>query len=87
VREHDRVDHEDESLGRRPEMNESTMKGKWNELKGKVKEQWGDLTNDDLDRIEGQRDQLVGTIQQRYGKAREEVEREVERWEERNGLR
>jgi uncharacterized protein YjbJ (UPF0337 family) len=87
VREHDRVDHEDESLGRRPEMNESTMKGKWNELKGKVKEQWGDLTNDDLDRIEGQRDQLVGTIQQRYGKARDEVEREVERWEERNGLR
>jgi uncharacterized protein YjbJ (UPF0337 family) len=81
------VDHEDESLGRRPEMNESTMKGKWNELKGKVKEQWGDLTNDDLDRIEGQRDQLVGTIQQRYGKARDEVEREVERWEERNGLR
>lgn len=68
-------------------MNESTLKGKWNELKGKVKEQWGALTNDELDRIEGQRDQLVGAIQQRYGKRRDQVEREVERWEERNGLR
>ena len=68
-------------------MADPYMKGKWNELKGRVKEQWGDLTNDDLDRIEGQRDQLIGTIQQRYGKARDEVEREVERWEERNGLR
>ncbi|MGH7500121.1 MAG: CsbD family protein [Longimicrobiales bacterium] len=68
-------------------MNESTFKGKWNEVKGKVKEQWGDLTNDDLDRIEGRRDQLVGAIQQRYGKARDEAEREVQRFEERNGLR
>lgn len=68
-------------------MADPQLKGKWNEIKGKVKERWGDLTNDDLDRIEGRRDQLIGTIQQRYGKARDEVEREVETWEERNGLR
>ena len=68
-------------------MADPQLKGKWNELKGRVRERWGDLTNDDLDRIEGKRDQLIGTIQQRYGKARNEVEREVETWEERNGLR
>lgn len=68
-------------------MNEPYAKGKWNEIKGKVKEQWGDLTDDDLDRIEGQRDQLIGAIQQRYGKAREEAERELNRWEEKNGYR
>jgi len=68
-------------------MNKTQLKGQWNELKGKAKEQWGDLTDDDLDRIEGRRDQLIGTLQQRYGKKRDEVEREVETWEERNGLR
>jgi len=68
-------------------MNELYAKGKWNEIKGKVKEQWGDLTDDEIDRIEGRRDQLVGIIQQRYGKARDEVEREVETWETRNRLR
>lgn len=68
-------------------MNKTQLKGQWNELKGKAKEQWGDLTNDDLDRIEGRRDQLIGTLQQRYGKTRDEVEREVEAWEDRNGLR
>ena len=68
-------------------MNESYAKGKWNELRGKVKERWGDLTDDDLDRVEGRRDQLIGAIQQRYGKARDDAERELQRWEENNGLR
>lgn len=68
-------------------MNESYAKGKWNELKGKVKERWGDLTDDDLDRVEGRRDQLIGAIQQRYGKARADAELELRRWEENNGLR
>jgi uncharacterized protein YjbJ (UPF0337 family) len=80
-----RIQHMNLAGGR--QMNESTLKGKWNEMKGKVKEQWGDLTNDEIDRIEGRRDQLVGTIQQRYGRAKDEAEREVARWEERNGLR
>ena len=68
-------------------MHESYLKGQWNEVKGKAKERWGDLTDDDFDRIEGKRDQLIGTLQQRYGKARAEIEREVEVWEERNGWR
>ena len=68
-------------------MNEPWMKGKWNELKGKVQEEWGELTNDDLDRIEGERDQLVGKIQQRYGKARHEAEQELDDFERQHGLR
>lgn len=68
-------------------MNESWLKGKWNEYKGKVQEQWGELTNDDLDKIEGRRDQLIGAIQQRYGKARAEAEKELNAWEERHNLR
>ena len=67
-------------------MNSSWLKGKWNELKGKAKEQWGELTDDELDRIGGQRDQLVGLIQQRYGKMKDEVERELTEWEKKNGL-
>ena len=59
-------------------MNSTTMKGKWKELKGKVKEKWGKLTNDDLDVIDGKKDQLVGRLQQRYGYAKEQAEKEAE---------
>lgn len=59
-------------------MNEATLKGKWNQLKGKVQEEWGELTNDDLDRIQGRRDQLIGVLQERYGRSRSELEREVD---------
>lgn len=59
-------------------MNSDQLKGNWKQLRGQVQEAWGDLTNDDLDRIEGQRDQLVGKIQERYGKERAEAEREVD---------
>ena len=59
-------------------MNQDTLKGNWNQLKGKVREKWGRITDDDVDVIEGRRDQLVGVIQERYGRAREEVEREVD---------
>ena len=68
-------------------MADPYLKGQWNELKGRVKERWGELTNDDLDRIEGRRDQLVGAIQKQYGRARDEAETEVERWEKEQGLR
>ena len=68
-------------------MADPYLKGQWNDVKGRVKERWGELTNDDLDRIEGRRDQLVGAIQKQYGMARDEVEREVERWETEQGLR
>jgi uncharacterized protein YjbJ (UPF0337 family) len=65
-------------------MNKDTMQGKWREMKGKVKEQWGKLTDDDLDRIEGKSEQLLGLLQQRYGYARERAEEEYKRFVERH---
>ena len=62
-------------------MNWDRIKGNWNQAKGKVKETWGDLTDDDLTKIDGQRDQLVGRVQERYGVAKEEAERQVTDWE------
>lgn len=59
-------------------MDTSTvLEGKWNQLKGKVQETWGDLTDDDLDRINGRYEQLVGTLQERYGYSRQRAESEV----------
>ena len=54
-------------------MDRLEIKGNWNELKGKAKQQYGDLTDDDLVYEEGQEDELVGRIQKRLGKTREEV--------------
>jgi uncharacterized protein YjbJ (UPF0337 family) len=68
-------------------MNEDTLKGQWNQFKGKVKEQWGKLTDDDLDVIAGKRDQLVGRLQERQGLAKEQAEKEVADWESRNNYR
>lgn len=62
-------------------MNKDQIAGNWKQLTGKVKEQWGKLTDDDLTAVEGKRDQLVGRIQERYGIAREKAEEEVSRWE------
>jgi len=61
-------------------MNRDTLKGQWTQLKGQVREQWGKLTDDDLDQVQGQSEQLVGRIQERYGIARDEAQREVEAW-------
>jgi uncharacterized protein YjbJ (UPF0337 family) len=61
-------------------MNWDQIKGSWKNMRGKAKERWGELTDDDLQRAEGNRDQLVGTIQQKYGVAREEAERQVDDW-------
>jgi uncharacterized protein YjbJ (UPF0337 family) len=62
-------------------MNSDTMKGDWKQFKGKVKEAWGKLTDDELDVIAGRRDQLVGAIQKHYGIARDEAERQVQNFE------
>lgn len=59
-------------------MNSDKLAGNWKQLRGKAQEKWGKLTNDDLDVIEGRRDQLVGRIQELYGKSKEEAEREVD---------
>ena len=62
-------------------MNEDTINGNWKQFNGKVKEQWGKLTDDDLDVIAGKRDQLVGKIQERHGIARDDAEKQVSDWE------
>lgn len=54
-------------------MDDLQLKGKWNEIKGKVKQAHGDLTDDDLDYKEGKDDELIGRLQQKLGKTREEV--------------
>ena len=61
-------------------MNADTLKGQWTQLKGRVREKWGKLTNDDLDEIQGRSEQLLGRIQERYGVAREEAQRQLEAW-------
>jgi uncharacterized protein YjbJ (UPF0337 family) len=61
-------------------MNENQIKGEWKIIKGRVKEKWGKLTDDDLDTIDGQADQLSGAIQKRYGRTQEEAEREIREW-------
>ncbi len=54
-------------------MAELTWKGRWNQLKGKVKQQWADLTDDDLLYIEGKEDELLGRLQEKTGKTKEEL--------------
>jgi len=61
-------------------MNWDQLQGKWKQMKGSVKTRWGKLTDDDLDVICGQKDQLVGKIQERYGIQKEEAHRQVEDW-------
>lgn len=65
-------------------MNKDEIGGNWKQLKGKVKEQWGKITDDDLTVIEGKRDQLVGKIQERYGYQKDQAEDELSEWEKRN---
>jgi uncharacterized protein YjbJ (UPF0337 family) len=65
---------------RRHQMNWDTIEGKWKQMTGEVKAQWGKLTNDDMDVIAGNKDKLVGKIQERYGYSKEEAEREVNQW-------
>jgi uncharacterized protein YjbJ (UPF0337 family) len=62
------------------QMNEDTLTGQWTQLKGRVREQWGKLTNDDVEQIQGRSQQLIGRIQERYGIARDEAERQVNDW-------
>jgi len=63
------------------DVNEDILRGQWTQLKGKVREKWGKLTNDDLDQIQGRAQQLIGRIQERYGVARDEAERQVKEWD------
>jgi uncharacterized protein YjbJ (UPF0337 family) len=59
-------------------MNADVLKGKWHQIKGEVKSKWGQLTDDDLERISGDAEKLVGQVQERYGYARDRARREVD---------
>ena len=58
-------------------LNADVLKGKWQQLKGEARLQWGKLTDDDLDQIEGNSDKLLGKLQERYGYAKDDAEREL----------
>ncbi|MCR9129503.1 MAG: CsbD family protein [Alphaproteobacteria bacterium] len=61
-------------------MQGEALKGKWKQLTGEAKRRWGKLTDDDLTAVAGDRDKLVGKIQERHGKSKDEAEREVNDW-------
>jgi len=61
-------------------MNEDIFKGKWRELKGSIKEKWGDLTDDDVTEVEGKTDKLVGILQKKYGYSRDKAQEEYNKF-------
>jgi len=61
-------------------MNWDRVEGNWKQFKGSVQEKWGKLTDDDLNVIEGKRTQLAGRLQQRYGVAKDQAEKEIDAW-------
>jgi uncharacterized protein YjbJ (UPF0337 family) len=61
-------------------MNWDRIEGNWKQFRGKVKEQWGKLTDDELDQINGNREQLEGKLQARYGYAKDQVKKDVDDW-------
>ena len=61
-------------------MNSDQFQGKWKQMKGSVKERWGKLTDDEIDVINGRNEQLVGKIQEKYGIAKEEAQKQVDEW-------
>ena len=67
---------------REMEMDWNRVEGNWKQVKGKIKEKWGNLTDDDLTAINGKRDQLEGKIQERYGIAKDQVKKDVDNWYE-----
>ena len=61
-------------------MNWDRIEGNWKQFSGKVKEKWGQLTDDDLTSVNGQREQLEGKIQERYGHSKEQVKKDIDDW-------
>lgn len=61
-------------------MTNEELKGKWNQVKGKVKQRYGSLTDDDVTFSEGKFDEMLGRIQEKTGKTKEELRREIETW-------
>jgi uncharacterized protein YjbJ (UPF0337 family) len=63
-------------------MNWDQIQGRWKEFTGKAREKWGELTDDELDKVKGRRDQLAGLIQRKYGIVKEEAERQIRDFED-----
>jgi uncharacterized protein YjbJ (UPF0337 family) len=61
-------------------MNWDQIAGNWKQIKGKVRQQWGDFTDDEIDIIEGKREELVGRLQAKYGYTKEVAEQEADNW-------
>jgi uncharacterized protein YjbJ (UPF0337 family) len=61
-------------------MNWDQIEGRWKEFKGKAVEKWGDITDDDWDRMAGKRDQMIGYVQKKFGDDRAKAEKEVDAW-------
>lgn len=61
-------------------MNTETLKGQWTQLKGHVRKQWGKLTDDDMDQVQGDAEILAGKLQERYGRTKEQAQDEVKRF-------
>lgn len=61
-------------------MNWDRIEGNWKQFRGQVQQEWGKLTNDDMDYVEGRRDELAGIIQERYGVQRDEADRQIDDW-------
>lgn len=59
-------------------MNKDIVEGKWKQLKGAVQKKWGDITDDDFDRIAGSRERFVGVLQEKYGKRKDEAEKDID---------
>jgi uncharacterized protein YjbJ (UPF0337 family) len=61
-------------------MNWDQIEGKWKQFKGSARQRWGEITDDDYERVAGKRDKMVGLVQEKYGKAKADAEREVDDW-------
>lgn len=59
-------------------MNTDIAAGKWKQMKGSIQEKWGDITDDDLDRIKGNHERFVGVLQERYGRSKDEAQKEIQ---------
>jgi uncharacterized protein YjbJ (UPF0337 family) len=66
-------------------MNWDEIKGKWHQVKGSIRAKWGELTDDEIEELDGNREKMVGKIQEKYGVAKDEAEKQVDEWTKGHG--